>query len=296
MKVSIIVPVYNSEKYIGECINSALGQSHSHTEVIAVDDGSSDGSIEILESFVPQIKIIRKHRVGVAAARNAGIQASTGDWIKLLDHDDVLYPDAIENLLTVALNISHEENVIYGNVDFINAQSTTIGQMIESNYNSKNIFDLNTITLDRNFGIPSTWFLHKSIFELCGYFDESTQHDDYEFHLRCALLHGVRFYSSDIKVAKYRLHADQFTWQVMRQFKSQDEIALHALDRLAPDLKSTYLRALKELRNSRSMFEKAAYLCRPILKFLPIKVEIKLRTLYLKILEYQRLRESNSIK
>ncbi|MBK8519196.1 MAG: glycosyltransferase [Saprospiraceae bacterium] len=291
MKVSIIIPVYNSVKFLAECINSALNQSYDNIEVIAVDDGSSDGSFEILETFVPKIKIIRKNRVGVAAARNSGIQASTGEWIKLLDHDDVLYPEAIENLLAVAGNLNHSENVIYGNVDFINAQSVVIGQLTELNYNSKDIFDLNTITLDRNFGIPSTWFLHKTVFEKCGFFDEITQHDDFEFHLRCALLFDVRFYSSDVKVAKYRIHPEQFTWKVMRKFKNQDLIALKTLDGLESGVKSKYLLALKQLRSNRSLFEKAAYLFRPVLKFLPVNVEIRLRTLYLKVLEYQRLQD-----
>ncbi len=100
MKVSIIIPVYNSEKYLEEAMKSALNQSYHDTEIIAVDDGSTDSSPEILKKYSDKITIVTKQNGGQASAVNAGIKASTGDWIKWLGNDDILYPNAIEEFIT----------------------------------------------------------------------------------------------------------------------------------------------------------------------------------------------------
>ena len=99
MKVSIIIPVYNTEKYLRECIESALNQTYKDIEIIAVNDGSNDNSLKILESFKNRIKIISKKNGGTATALNEGIKNMTGEWFKWLSADDVLYSNAIEELM-----------------------------------------------------------------------------------------------------------------------------------------------------------------------------------------------------
>lgn len=105
-QVSIIIPVYNAEKYLADCLQSALGQSVPNIEVVAVDDGSTDGSLEILRSFAerdPRLKVLvnEKNR-GQAATRNRGVDASTGRWLAFLDSDDMLLPDFCQILLAEA--------------------------------------------------------------------------------------------------------------------------------------------------------------------------------------------------
>lgn len=96
-RVSIIVPVYNAEKWLEDCLTSALGQSVTDIEVIAVDDGSADASLEILRDFAardPRLTVlVNAKNQGQAAARNRGVDASTGRWIAFLDSDDQLLPD-----------------------------------------------------------------------------------------------------------------------------------------------------------------------------------------------------------
>lgn len=104
--VSIIIPVYNAENYLADSLKSALGQTVADIEVIAVDDGSTDASLEILRSFAerdPRLKILvnEKNR-GQAATRNRGLDASTGRWFAFLDNDDRLTPDFCEVLLAEA--------------------------------------------------------------------------------------------------------------------------------------------------------------------------------------------------
>ena len=92
--VSVVISSFNYERYLGEAIRSALEQSHLWTEVIVVDDGSSDGSASVIEQFGDRLKSILKANGGQASALNAGFQASRGEVVIFLDSDDVLMPDA----------------------------------------------------------------------------------------------------------------------------------------------------------------------------------------------------------
>lgn len=105
-KISIIIPVYNAEKWLADCLQSALGQSETDIEVIAVDDGSTDKSLEILRDFAardPRLKVLANEKnQGQGAARNRGIDLSTGAWLAFLDSDDMLVPDFCRVLLAEA--------------------------------------------------------------------------------------------------------------------------------------------------------------------------------------------------
>ena len=96
MKISIIIPVYNAEKYLEECIRSAIEQSYRDIEVIAVDDGSTDNSLEILEKYSSKIRIIKKKNGGTSTALNIGIEAMDGQWFKWLSADDILDNNAVQ--------------------------------------------------------------------------------------------------------------------------------------------------------------------------------------------------------
>lgn len=98
--VSIIIPVYNKASFIRETLNSALAQTYPHTEIVLVDDGSTDGSFEILqeyfERYPDKVILIDQENHGVSAATNKGIEMAKGDYIQFLDADDLLSVDKIE--------------------------------------------------------------------------------------------------------------------------------------------------------------------------------------------------------
>ncbi len=94
---SIIMPCYNAETYLAEAVGSALGQSEPDFELIVVDDGSTDRSLEVLAQFHdPRIQILQQKNQGAAAARNQGIQKAQGEWIAFLDADDLWLPDKLQ--------------------------------------------------------------------------------------------------------------------------------------------------------------------------------------------------------
>ena len=100
-EISIIIPVYNVEKYLDECLNSAANQTFENIEIICVNDGSTDGSLEILESHASKdkrIRIISQENKGVSSARNEGLDAARGKYIYFMDSDDYMEPNALREL------------------------------------------------------------------------------------------------------------------------------------------------------------------------------------------------------
>ncbi len=103
--VSIIVPVYNIEKYLSRCVESLREQTHKELQVLLVDDGSTDGSGALCDAFAAEdsrIQVIHKPNGGLSDARNAGLDAATGEWILFVDGDDYLAPEAVQRLLDAA--------------------------------------------------------------------------------------------------------------------------------------------------------------------------------------------------
>lgn len=94
--VAAIVPVYNTEQYVGHAIASVLGQTRPPVEVVVVDDGSTDRSAEIAHGFVPAVRVVSQPNGGVSAARNTGITATTAPWIAICDADDLWLPHRLE--------------------------------------------------------------------------------------------------------------------------------------------------------------------------------------------------------
>ncbi|MFN3255100.1 MAG: glycosyltransferase family 2 protein [Ilumatobacter sp.] len=100
--VSIIVPCYDTVRYLEECLSSVLGQSYAHLEVIAVDDGSTDGSAVVLAEWTardPRLRVVTQENAGLGAARNSGIAVARGDYLAFVDSDDIVPLDAIERMV-----------------------------------------------------------------------------------------------------------------------------------------------------------------------------------------------------
>lgn len=103
--ISVIVPVYNVEKYLPKCVDSILNQTYRNLEVILVDDGTKDASDAICDAYAqkdPRVKVIHKENGGLSSARNAGIDIAQGEYLGFVDSDDWIEPDMYETLLSLA--------------------------------------------------------------------------------------------------------------------------------------------------------------------------------------------------
>lgn len=100
--VSVIIPVYNAEKTVAEAIQSVLNQSYTDFELLLIDDGSKDASLDICKRYATQdrrIKVSHKPNGGVSSARNMGLENARGEFIDFLDNDDCMYPEYLETMV-----------------------------------------------------------------------------------------------------------------------------------------------------------------------------------------------------
>ncbi len=117
--ISLIIPVYNVQDYLYKALNSVVCQTLKNIEVIIVNDGSTDNSLEIIEQFAkqnPHFKIINQKNAGLSAARNAGLKISKGDYIAFMDSDDFIEPDFLECLYNAA--VKNKADIVYCNFNF----------------------------------------------------------------------------------------------------------------------------------------------------------------------------------
>ena len=147
-KVSLIVPIYNVEPYLEECLNSVLAQTLSAFEAILIDDGSPDRSGGIADEFAARdgrMKVIHKQNEGVSAARNDGICHAMGEYLFFLDSDDRLAPDALEKLYTAATE--NDVDVVLSDYITFDAERETPYKVATSEFSSTKRSDLDALQL-----------------------------------------------------------------------------------------------------------------------------------------------------
>lgn len=202
--VSIIIPCFNNQEYITEAIESALAQTHPNVEVIVVDDGSTDDSLQHIQKFADRIKIITQVNSGACVARNVGFEASSGDWIKYLDGDDILFNECIEQQVTHA---GGREVVPFGDYKALGnfrpgyvarhytaAEGVRAGASIGLNA----FFDVSIFT--------STTLYPRTVIKKHGGFDPTVRRgQEQEFNVRL-YLHGVEFEYHPGLIYYYRQH------------------------------------------------------------------------------------------
>ena len=275
-KISIIIPVYNAEKYLRECLDSSINQTYRNFEIIAVDDGSTDGSRKILEEYKKDVKIISKKNGGTASALNEGIKAMTGIWFKWLSADDVLYPTALEDMISEATKTTNKENTIfYSNYDIIDSNGNLVEKFIEPNYNQLESFQQNVILLDHYFGNGTTSLIHRSAIQRYGMFNETIGYkEDYELWLRYCVLHNCRLFLVPKILAKYRIHQKQLTKEKITVSLSQsNKIRKFILDKLTPEERKKYQDAIKKYQKTKPLVSRGRHMLRDMMfKVLPKSV------------------------
>lgn len=152
--ISIIVPVFKSEKYIHRCIDSILAQTFKNIELILVDDGSPDNCGQICDLYSEKynlIRVIHQENLGVSAARNAGIEIAKGNWILFIDSDDFIDPEYISSIVQ---NAKTRTLTIQGYKAIFSNSHVMIKSLKERTYDKTNIHDLFTNPLFFEYGHP----------------------------------------------------------------------------------------------------------------------------------------------
>jgi len=225
--VSIVIPAFNNAEYIEQTVQSALDQTYLNIEVIVVDDGSTDNTLEILKVFEDKIRIIAQDNGGPASARNAGIKESRGEYIAFLDGDDLFFDNKIE----IQMNIFESYGqiaLIYSNIQKIDEEDVPLKTEYKRRRPTGDIFK----RLFRKNRIPlSTVIVKKSALDEVGLFDEDPELisvEDYDLWLRFA----ARFpaYYTSRTLVKYRIHSQGISRNINRSFLGEQKVILNNWD------------------------------------------------------------------
>jgi glycosyltransferase involved in cell wall biosynthesis len=194
-KISVVIPVFNCEKYVAEAIRSALTQSRCPDEVIVVDDGSTDTTAEVLRGFGDTICCIRQENQGIGAARNAGAARAAGDQIAFLDADDIWTPRKLE--LQESLLCDHSEiQMVFGMVEHF--CSPELSDEIRQRFHCP-VGKMPAIN-------AASMLVRRSVFEKVGWFDmDLTLGEFLEWYAR-ALDLGMQSRTLDEVVLRRRIH------------------------------------------------------------------------------------------
>lgn len=199
--VTTVIPAYNCEKYVGKAIDSILAQTYRPVEIIVVDDGSTDGTHDVLSGFGAKVRVLERENGGPSAARNAGIAAASGGLIAFLDADDLWKPNKLS--LQVPLFEDKEVGLVYSNFDYINEKGNLIRTRL-GRWHRGNIF-----RAIMKYGIvwTGTVVARKSVLHQTGGFDESMPVcEDWDMWLRISASCKVDY---DIRtLASYRMRKD----------------------------------------------------------------------------------------
>ena len=212
-KVSCIIPCYNSELFIKDTIDSVLSQTFENIEIIVINDGSTDKTQSILETYLPYIDIIShdaNKNCGKSASLNLGIKKSTGQFIAFLDHDDIWIPEKIEKQINIFKNFKNIV-MIYTNGVWIDDKGN-IGSLILPKFFRE---DNNPLSLlnDCYIKSASSVIVKREMFDKVGFFDKNLVGcDDHDMWLKITEKFEIKYIKEPLY--KYRYHKDQLSHDV----------------------------------------------------------------------------------
>lgn len=210
--ISVIIAVYNGEKYIAETINSVLAQDYPSIELVVIDDGSTDGTADIVRNF-PQVKYFHMPNAGLGAARNNGVRRASGEYLAFIDADDLWLPEKLRVQMQRLLTENSENTMVFSHMgQFIcSTLSETEAGKIKLEEHQKVIPGISAITL----------LLHKNVFEKVGYFFEIKQVGDFiEWYSRAQDLKIETIMLPEV-LAKRRIHASNMSRQKQQYSQQQ---------------------------------------------------------------------------
>lgn len=217
-KVSVIIPAYNCERFIGAAIESVLQQTFRDYEIIVVDDGSTDKTNEVVQRYRGRLQYLKQSNNGQAMARNLGFRHSSGEYLAFLDADDIWYPNMLETEVA-ALAADPKFGLVYSDLDIIDEN----GRIIEKSYLSKRAKrkkPIKTFLDYHSTPFPSASLKRRSIFEKAGAFDTSFYQGGEDALLWAKMYRLADFGWIPEALAQRRIHRQQVSHARQRRFEA----------------------------------------------------------------------------
>jgi len=220
---SIVIPVYNAELYIAEAINSALSQIGVTAEVIVVNDGSTDRTLEVVAGYGEKIRVVSQSNRGISAARDSGVLAAKGNLIAFLDSDDIWSPNKLlvqSEKVRLGYKLVYSNRINFGNIgDLPEIQSDAV-QMYEG--------DLWEKLLSGNMITTSSVVIERDLYHETGGFKEGLRYcEDWDLWLRCAEAHPIGYCPEPL--VKYRLSNNSLSSSYVYMAEKRLEVITSAL-------------------------------------------------------------------
>ncbi len=229
--VSVIMPAYNVEPYIGDAIRSALAQTFTDFELIVVDDGSKDGTAEVVKALARQdarVQLVQQANRGLAGARNSALRAARGEFFALLDSDDLWEPEFLAEQMAI-LQARPEVDIVTGNGWCLGGAKH--GQLARPCPDPRPTPDLGSIIGDEWCVFIMSVFRRK-VYTTIGPFDEEMRsNEDYDYWLRAAVA-GFAFARNDRPLGHYRIRTDSLSASDVRMLRG----ILHVYRKLRPEI------------------------------------------------------------
>ena len=223
-KVSIVIPVYNGSNYLSQAIDSALNQTYKNIEIIVVNDGSKDNSEEIALSYGDKIRYFNKENGGSSSALNYGIKNMKGDYFSWLSHDDLYYPNKIEEEIKYA----DDNCVVFSGADLIDASGKIIkkakGLDEVSNYVDTHSNEYLIAQPSRYYFSGCTCLIPRKVFDEVGLFNENLRLvNDYDLWFRI-YSHGYKIKFVNKALVCSRMHASQISRNTVFMHDTEEEL------------------------------------------------------------------------
>lgn len=218
-KVSVIIPTFNHALFLRETIRSVLAQTYHDFEIIVVDDGSTDDTPQVVAEFGNAVHYIRQENRGLAGARNTGIRAARGEFIGLLDADDIWMPEHLASMLP-PFESNREVGAVYCGWQYMDATGNPLPRININVVPPKQAFE-KMVRMD--FLIPSGVLVRRECFDVLGLFDENMRaaqgSEDWDMWLR--LLPKYKMIGLPRALVKYRTYSESMStnWEGMEQSK-----------------------------------------------------------------------------
>ncbi|MBE9192695.1 glycosyltransferase family 2 protein [Gloeocapsopsis crepidinum LEGE 06123] len=225
-KVTVIIPVYKVEKYIGAAVASVLAQTYQNWELLIVDDGSPDASVTICQQFDDaRIKIIRQPNGGVSAARNTGIRHAQGEYIAFLDGDDLWLPQKLEKHLA-HLESSPSVGVSFSRSAFIDESGDLLGTFMMPKLKdiTPSYLLIDSVVGNGSAAVIRREVIKDSAMQNC-YFDEQLHHaEDLEYWLRIAIQTSWQIEGISEALTLYRVNPQGASKNLLKQLESFEKV------------------------------------------------------------------------